>query len=154
MSRLSDVIGHVVEVGTDGFGRLDVHSAVALAVEMIDDEDRNTLVEEALGKRIKDAATKAKRAAANAASSQGALFADVRRAHALDTDGRIVKLTDEMTELEFKRVIEIRRKQIADDIAYLDVLEHAYLQVQPVWRAHPDETFGEVCRRFAESAAA
>ena len=84
---------------------------------------------------------------------QGHLPFALRQAHALDTDGRIIKRTSDLTELEFRRIIEIREKQIADDGAYLEELKNAYRTCRPVWDEHPDWTFAQVVA-VASSVAA
>lgn len=154
MSRLSDVIGQAIETEMDPFGRLDIPRAIAVALPLLDDDDRETLVSEALAKRIKDAACKTKKAIQGASSQQYKFpFPDLRHAHALDTDGREVILTEAMTEMQMRRLIGIRRKQVADDQAYLAVLEHAYQAVRPLWGVNPDWTFGQVCAAYQENAA-
>lgn len=155
MSRLSDVIGRVIEETRDAFGRIDTNAAVMNARPMLDDDDCEVLIADALGKRIKDAATKASRSEAKRSPAQKSFpFPDLRVSHAIDIDGRYIKLTTEMTEMEFRRVIDIRRKQVEDDKAYLDILERAYRDVEPLWRAMPDATFGEVCRVHTGEIAA
>lgn len=147
MSRLSDLILQVVSEERDGTGRVDIHHAIGTARDRIDDQDRDTLVDEALGKRLKEAAAKGRKSAERRTSSQMTLlFPGLRDAHAIDIDGRFVKQTDQMTELEMRRVIEIRRTQIDHDRAYLKILEAAYDDVRPFWTASPDKTFGEVCQ--------
>ena len=152
MSRLSDVIGRVVELESGPEG-IDLHHAVSVARPMLDEEDVETLICEALTKRIKDAATRgrmdAMRAADNAQSELP--FPDLRVRHAVDLEGRRLVNTEDMTEMQFRRVIEIRRKQLKDDRSYLDVLEQAYRQIEPIWRAHPDLTFGQACRICVQS---
>lgn len=155
MSRLSDVIGRVVELETDPLGNLDIHRAVAVARPMLDGDDIEMLLAEALAKRIKDATTRERKQIEGLDNDQADLpFPDLRRAHAIDTEGRFVVLTDSMSEMQFRRVIEIRRKQLKHDRAYLDVLEQAFRQVEPIWTEHPDFTFGEVCRLLIVKAAA
>lgn len=154
MSRLSDAIGQAIEIEIDGFGRLDISRAVSVALPLLDDEDREVLICEALSKRIKDAACKTKKAVQSASSTQYKFpFPGMRHAHALDTDGREVILTEAMTEMQFKRLISIRRRQVADDAAYLNILEQAYQAVRPIWQAYPEWTFGQVCAAYRESAA-
>lgn len=155
MSRLSDVIDRVVELETDTNGTLDVHRAVSAARPLLDADDTETLILEGLAKRIKDKVTRRARAVADEMDeAQNDLpFPDLRPAHAVDVDGRFVVNTVDMTEMQFRRVIEIRRKQLRDDRAYLDVLEQAYRQVEPIWRMHPDFTFRQVCRVLGKQAA-
>ena len=149
MSRLSDVIGRVVELESGPEG-IDLRHAVSVARPMLDDDDVEALVCEALTKRIKDAATRGRMEASRAVeTTQSELpFPDLRVRHAVDIEGRRLVNTEDMTEMQFRRVIEIRRKQIKDDTAYLEVLENAYLHVAPVWRQHPDLSFGQACRKL------
>lgn len=153
MSRLSDVVNHVVQSELDPkSGRTDIPRAVSAAKPMLDEEDRDALVSEALWKRIKDAACKAKKAAWRIPSAQIELFPEIRDAHALDTEGRQVMQTDAMSEMQFLRLIEIRRKQVSDDTAYLKVLEDAFRMACPIWRDHPNWTFGDVCKALLKAA--
>lgn len=154
MSRLSDVIGMVVEQHMGPNGSLNVHAAIDAAVPMLDQDDVDALVRDALGKRIKDAVSKGVKAAVERVSSrQFALPFDLRPAHALDDEGRSMVLTTELSELQFLRIIEIRRKQVEDDTAYLRKLEDAYQSVRPVWSRHPDWTFGQVYSEYERQAA-
>ena len=74
------------------------------------------------------------------------VFAEIPDA-ILTSDG-FIRAAD-LTQIAMaRRVIEIRRKQIKDDTAYLDVLENAYLHVAPVWRQYPDLSFGQACRKL------
>lgn len=153
MSRLSDVIGRVVELES-GPGGIDLHHAVSVARPLIDDEDVEALICEALTKRIKDHATRVRLEAQGVADSPQTQFPfpDLRIRHAVDLEGRRLVNTEDMTEMQFRRVIEIRRKQLADDRKYLDLLEQAYRELEPIWREHPDFTFRQVCRVLVSQA--
>jgi len=153
MSRLSDVIGQVIEEYTDDGGKLVLQDAAKAAFGLLDDDDRNSLTIETLAARIKQAAGAARKSAAKIADEQGELpFKNIRRAYAL-SDGS-VKLTEMMRMFEFCKLIEIRSKQLADDSAHLDDLRSAYRSLEPIWREHPAATFGEACRLFVGTRGA
>jgi hypothetical protein len=145
----------VIDLETDVAGRLNIHAACARAKQEIDDEDRESLIDEALAGRIKQAAQRGKTAARAQTYEQGSFpFEKLRRAHAIDTDERVVVTTTEMTQMQFKRAIEIREKQVADDQAYLKELTNAYMAVRPIWDEHPEWTFGQCCNEMIRQRAA
>ena len=61
--------------------------------------------------------------------------------------------TGKMKEHQFRRLLDIRRKQIIDDRAHLDVLEQVWLSAAPIWRERPGLTLGEVFKLLAAQAA-
>ena len=144
--RLNDVIAHLIEEYERPGAGIDMHAATEAGVRMVkgDDETLESLVREALYKRIKGACTNARRRAetSDANVRQPALF-DLRTRHALDTEGRYIKRTEDLTQIEFRRLIEIRRQQLEADKAYLDELEKAEAALRPIWTRHPEYTYGE-----------
>lgn len=154
MSRLNDVISQAIDTVRDARGRVNVHSAVEIALGLIDDEDGDTLIRAALSERIKRAAERGTKAIETAAAEplQGALFKDLRRAYALDEEGRVVKSTDDLTQLEFERIIRIREQSIESDLAHLKILRQALITVRSLWSSHPDWTFAQVCNAHRAAA--
>lgn len=67
------------------------------------------------------------------ASSQIELPFKLSGAVAVDVDARKIKLTEALSQMEFKRVMEIRRKQIKDDQAQLKEWENAESLADPYW---------------------
>lgn len=142
MLRLSDVISKAVNSVNIG-GRIDTKDAVSEAKSHLDGDMRDLLVVEALSKRIKQAVCKLRRNETKVVSAQHSFsFPDLRYAYALDIDGQYIKDTDQLSQLEFCRLIEIREKQLADDSAHLAVLRKAYDSVLPFWET--EMVFGEV----------
>lgn len=154
MSRLSDVIGEVLADQIDAFGRLDVNSAVVAALPRLDEEDLEALARDALGRRIKEAVTRrVGKIMRDTFSGQTELpFPNLKRAHAIDTEGRVMVLTEEMREMDFRRAIKIREDQLDADEAYLKELRVAFNSVKPIWVQYPDLTFGEICRIYRQTA--
>jgi len=152
MSRLSDVISRVIEDRTIA-GTLTVHDATKDVMARASEEDIKALASEAIGNRIKSAMCRITKAASESAGEvTSLLFPDLRPAHALDADERLIKQTRELSLLEFRRIIEIREKQIAADTAYLSILRRAYERLKPYWKA--DMTFAEAENSCRASAAA
>ena len=140
MSRLSDLISEAVGDALRD-GQVDVHE-VAKAVEpRLEDDDRDTLIAEALGARIKSMSTKTRKAIETApAASQGELFFGLPPAVPLDDK---IKLTSELTRLDVERVIKVRRAGIADDLKSVERWEAARDATAPLLDEHPDWTFGQ-----------
>ncbi len=68
-------------------------------------------------------------------------FSDVPAA--LDVGDREVKLTRDLTQLEVRRIIAIRKDSIDADIRSLTEIEAAYDAAQPVWADRPEWLFGQ-----------
>lgn len=157
MSRLSDVIGKAIESNLRSDGTLDAAQAANSALGMLDAEDIDLLAGSELRRRIKEAMAKARRSTETQDVGQAFFpFPDIRLAHPLDLDGRKIKLTAEMREIEFRRVIAIREASVEADMVYLDKLREAYRTLKPVWDVAPDLTFSEACdvlMRVREGAA-
>jgi len=152
---LSNIIGRVLEL-CPANGAIDVHEAVqtAMPLVMADDEAMRQLLTEALGKRIKDAATSQMRRAADV-GVQPSFFGNLmRQAYALDIEGRQIKETSYLTRIEFERIIVIREKQLIADTTQLNVLRRARAALAPLWDMNPEYTYGEVERAFLQAVAA
>jgi len=156
--RLSDIVHDLIEQYDRPGEGIDMHAATEAGVQLVkgDDETLDTLVRDALYKRIKDACTKARRRSENSdqnTAGQPALF-DLRARHALDTEGRYVKRTEDLTQFEFRRLIDIRRQQLEADKAYLDELEKAEAALRPIWERHPELTYGQAEQAYIASRTA
>lgn len=68
-------------------------------------------------------------------------FSDVPAA--LDVGDRQVKLTRELTQLEVRRIITIRKDSIAADMRSLSEIEAAYVAAHPMWAQNPEWLFGQ-----------
>ena len=158
MSSLADIIGRAIEQHRGEDGSIPLHDAVetALPQARADDDACSTLLREALYKRIKDASTGAKRAAERKDDRQHEFWGDkLQRRYVIDTNARFVKETDELTLIEFDRVIEIRERGIAADQAALSVLHEARDALAPMWREMSHLRFGQVMALyFAQRRAA
>lgn len=154
--RFNDIIGKLIqEYDLPGQG-IDMEAAASAGVEMVkaDDEIADQLIHDAIWKRIKDAATKAKKQAETTdENSQPTLF-NVRPRHAIDTEGRVVKRTEDLSRFEWKRIIQIRWDQVQADQAYLNELMKADAALSPIWDEHPDYTYGEAEAAYAASRVA
>ncbi len=153
---LAEVISKVIDelVGTDGV--LDYERAIKRAYDLLRESERRGLIEQALWQRLKQAMTRSKDSLRRASTIDfSSLFPGLFAAYALDADGeRTIKRTASLTQLEFKRAIAIREKQIKDDRAALTAMERAYKAVEPIWNAHPQLTFGEICEIYQASRSA
>jgi hypothetical protein len=150
MSRLTEVMAEVIEQQLTAAGTIVPAQAASAALSMLDDDDIGLLASAELRRKFKAAMGQARESIANAVKAQTSFpFPDIRLAHSIDIDNRVIKLTSEMSEIEFNRVIDIRVKSIADDTAYLDKLLQARDELAPIWRAQPDLTFAEACEVFS-----
>lgn len=151
---LTDIIHRVIDL-CEVDGLLAQVQAVSAGVPLVmaDPEAVEECVRETVWRRV---GTLSKRVARQAAATprQAELFPGLRTRYAVDTDGRVLKLTSLLSRLEFERVIDIREKQIADDMAHLEVLRQARRQVRQLWDANPTLTFGEVEALFCLAQAA
>lgn len=149
MSRLSEVIAQVIDEQLTTDGTIIPARAALSALPMLDEEDISLLASAELRRKFKEAMSAARKSAERAVKGQCSFpFPDIRLAHALDLESRVVKLTSEMSEVEFNRVIDIRVKSIEADTAYLDKLVQARDELAPIWKSAPDLTFGEACEVF------
>lgn len=151
---LSDIVGRVIDVCKKD-GRIDTHRAIEAGLPLVlqDDDVRDKLIRDALGRAILAASTRISRASDG--TKQSSFFGDkLRQGYALDIDGRMIKETDSLTLIEFDRLILIREKQITDDIAHLNVLREAKRQLSPIWDVHPDYTYGQAERAFLATETA
>lgn len=142
MSRLSDLVSDSVIENTKRDGTIDKYAAVLSIKPLLDGDDREVLVSEALNARVTKAAKSTrKNLRANATRrDRGLPFIGLHSAYPLDIDGQYIKRTESLTRAEFERVISIREKQIVDDMAHLKKLRQAFTAMLPFWDSHPDWT--------------
>lgn len=155
---LADIVGCVIE-RHDVPGRgINRQAAIETAVPLVmaDTEALDQIVREGIGRRIKDLATKRRRAAQSedAGPEMPSLFGDLRPRYALDAEERFIKRTEDLTRVELRRCIQIRRQQLKADEAHVKAMEDAERLVARFWDAHPDMTFGEVTGLYLASRAA
>lgn len=147
---LSNIIGRAIDLNTI-MGVTVQAKAVAAAVELLraDAEATDEARYVAASRLIHDQATKAMRKVM-ASSAQGSLFFGqrLRARYALDTDGRIIKDTDRLTRLEWRRAIQIRMDQLEADKAHLDAMRLADRELSPIWDEYPQKMYGEVERIY------
>lgn len=151
MSSLAEIVGRVVDACQTPDGSIVTADAVTMALPLVkeDAEACDTLLCEALSKRIKDAATRARAAAMDADGRQPSFWGDkLRPRYALDIEGRSLKNTNSLTRLEFERIRQIRRDQLAADAAALAVLDEAATALSPIWDLNPALSFGEVMQVY------
>lgn len=152
---LNDILAQAIDETRHG-PSLSTHEAIEAALPRVkeDEEALDQILREGLGKRIKDMVTKELRKRATESAGQGLLpFDQLRKAYALDTDGRMIKNTDALTRGEWERIREIRRKQIEADTAHLKLLDDVTEMVDDIWQPRPELTFGEVKALWFRSAA-
>lgn len=145
--RLSDIVSDIIEQHDRPGVGINMHAAtkaLVLAIEA-DPEHRSQLLWEAAGKRIKAAATAARKEAEGTDENctQLPLLANLRPRYALDGEDRVVKRTEDLTRLELRRVIQIRRDQIKHDVAHLDALVKVEADLAAVWDLNPAMTLGQ-----------
>lgn len=158
MSALTDILRRAAESVRQADGTVSLANAAAAALPLVKDDAEavDIALREAVSINIKRMLTREAKTLGFGVHGQiGDLFG-VRAAHVLDLEERIVKETDSMSRVEFDRLRSIRRKQLNDDAAYLDILDRATSQLALFWDAEPELTYGEVKVRYlaARKAAA
>lgn len=154
MSRLSDRVNAAVEAAR-GEGRIIVHNIASALMGELTNDELTQAAWEGLAKRVKEAATRGKaEVIARATTAQPDLPFNLASAYALDLGEREVKLTRDLTRIELRRVIEIRRQSVEADLRSLSELERAEAVSAPIWDAHPDWLFGAVLDAAVLSAEA
>jgi hypothetical protein len=145
---LSSIIGEVLQRFHKN-GRINTDNAIKSAKKLVrkDDEAVEDCIDDAVSRRITNAATRAKRA--KSGQDQPSFFGDeLRQSYAVDTEGREIVDTDFLSRLQFNRLISIREKQFIDDRRHLDVLRRANRMLSPIWDRMPGATYGEVEREY------
>lgn len=154
--RLSEIINEAIDANTDADGRCNTHDAIASARNRLTDDHRDHLINAALAKEIKDAASrgKAQILAHLKENTKELPFDGLRSGYALDLEDRYIKRVENLMRAEMERVIQIREQQIIADQSHLRILRNAYMAVKPIWDTNPDWTFGECCQLLARRRAA
>jgi hypothetical protein len=151
---LTDILHRVMEI-CEVNGQLDQGHVTSTGVPLVkaDPEAVDECVRETVWRRV-GVMTKRLPRLATATSRQAELFPGLRTHYAVDTEGRVLKQTGLLSQLEFDRVIAIREKQVADDAAHLKVLKDARADLRGLWNANPALTFSQVEALFRRSQAA
>jgi hypothetical protein len=155
---LSDIIGRVIELHDVPGRGINRQAAIEAAVPLVmeDAEVLGQVVRDGIGKRIKDMATKRRRAAQSedGEPNMPTLFGDLRVRYPLDDTERVIKRTEDLTRIELRHCIQVRRAQVKADEAHLKAMEDAERAVAPFWDANPGLTFGGVMALYLSSRAA
>jgi len=103
---------------------------------------------------VTEIATRQKRADRKKGGGQFDMFEEfgLRPAYAIDTNGRKLKYTGWLTQMEYLRIMQIRRDQLEADGAHLDTLEKTYQQIKPFWDANSHLMFDEVALLYRDAA--
>ena len=149
MSHLSDTITKYVEeaLNKDGFEPRLI--APRVWEELDEDERKKCGLAEIIRRMKQTSRILTANAFSVAKSGQIALPFNIDGAVAMDIEGNTIRLTESLSQLEFRRAIEIRRKQIKDDQRQLKEWESAERMAAPYWRQHGEWTFGQCVRQFA-----
>ena len=144
---LSSIVGRAIELNTL-MGVTSQPKAISSALELLksDAEAIDEACRVAVAKVIHDQCTKSLRKPPGD-QRQGTLF-ELRERYAVDADAKVFKDTERLSQIEFLRIIALRRKQIADDTAHLDRMVEAYRELGPIWEEYPDKLFGEIERIY------
>jgi hypothetical protein len=149
MSQLSDTIAKHVQasLNKDGF---EPRLIAPRVWEELTDEDRKQCGLAEIIRRMKQAAkTLTANAFAVIKSDQIEMPFKIDGAVAIDIEGNTIRLTESLSQFEFRRAIDIRRKQIKEDQKSLKEWESAEKLARPYWQDHPDWTFGNCLKQFA-----
>ena len=143
MSRLSDLVNEAVDAAQQS-GALVVQTVASSILAGLSAEETEQVALEGLCRRVKTAASAGRAEVLRAASAdQAELPFNLARAYALDVGDRQVKLTRELTQIEVRRIIAIRKDSIAADVRSLTEIEAAYDAALPVWNDRPEWLFGQ-----------
>lgn len=154
MSLLSEKLESSLMHHRDSYGRHDLHAVVREVKPDLTSDEISDLLDDVLYQRAKKAATKGKKKLDKflAKAKTGDMFPGIERGYVLDIGGNYAKDADDLTEMEFKRIIQIRQDQLAADKQSLDALEAAYGACAPIWREHPTWLFGQCKAELARRA--
>lgn len=156
MSRLNELASQAI-IETDlATGERDIRRAASRVVDQADADEVKALAFEGarrlcakLARSIGPTAERSKRIA-----GQTELFPELWQSYAIDAAGTTTKLTGNLSQVEFRRIIAMREKQIDDDARHLRFLREAYRTVAPIWDNNPDWSFGQCCADYARRRAA
>lgn len=152
MSQLSNFINEAVAVVMVK-GRVSTQKVADLVEPKLDDLMRHSLMFESLKIRIKKQVCKTHKQTREDDDEEPRLTGfDLHSGYALDVADKYIKRTQELTELEFLRIITIREEQLVDDSRHLSVLRKAYDTVKPFWQV--EMNFGEAEAAYRAAALA
>lgn len=146
--QLKEIISRSLNFASDG-QKIDRHKAEGFGFALVE-EDHDLLTECAragFSRSIKEAAIRQQRKMLNDAGAQSC-FDVLRRRYPLDVEAKVIKETDYLTEMELDRIIAVRDKSVADDMAHLSALKEVRASLKPIWKSHPEWTLGEAERAF------
>jgi hypothetical protein len=151
MSRLSDLVAQAIIETDSATGERNIRDAASLVVERAGPEELDALAHEGARRLCATASKRLGPSAERAMQTAGQeeLFPDLWRAYPVDAAGKMTKLTGNLSQVEFRRIIAIREKQIGDDAAHLRALRAAYEAMSPIWDENPDWTFEQCCEAYA-----
>ena len=149
---LSSIVRRAIDLNTV-MGVTKQPNAVADAVSLIQvsDEAIKEAIHFSAVKLVHDLCTKAMRKLPPD-TRQASLFL-LHERYALDDD-RVIKDTERLSEIEFLRIMALRKKQIKDDQKHYDLMVFAYSELSPIWREFPDKLLGEIERIWVNRRAA
>jgi hypothetical protein len=103
---------------------------------------------------VSEIATRQKRVARKMGQGQYDMFEEfgLHSAYAVDTNGRKLKYTGWLTQMEYLRIMQIRRDQLDADAKHYSVLEATYERIRPIWDANPHLMFDEVALLYRDAA--
>lgn len=142
---LNDITERAIDLNT-AVGITNTHKAINAFVALLKtagSEDQEDAFRVAGRKLIHDRATQQLRQAMALDTRQSSFFS-LRTRYALETDHRVYKDTERLTRLEWRSIIQLRKKQVADDSAQLAAMEAADAQLAPIWDEYPDKLLGEI----------
>jgi hypothetical protein len=138
------------------FADAEITAAVTLGGDPQGVEAVEHLAQAELWRRITGASRRARRSAERSAPAQGTMYHrwGLHEGHVVDSDGTRLKETDELTQLEFARIREIRREQIEHDRAYLELLDNVADALDPIWQIAPELTLGRATALYLAARVA
>lgn len=140
--RLKEEISTVMDRAIAG-ELIDAQTEAARIYECLPPEDQFYVGVIGVRREIDGARRKLRVRSAQAKDSQLSLF-DLPAVVPLDSDGRKLKSTRDLTEDEFLQMIRVRRDGIAADIAQVKLWEEAFDACKLHWARHPGMSFGQI----------
>jgi len=149
MSRLTETMHEIADRHFELRNCLNVHEAARELMQQADEEEREQFAFSEVCRRFKAISCRARAAAKDDTETQADLpFSELRKAYAIDLDDRIIRPTEQLTQLEFRRIIEIREQQVIADRKHLEELKRVYSSLSPYWDRNPDWTLANVAMLY------
>jgi hypothetical protein len=153
---LNDILGRLIEQFEPEGSAIQMHAAIMAgrAIVLKDREITIYLIDEGLGRHLTLKSTRTlggkrkKSDLDDARQTNMFQFFGLRPRYALDDEERNVKRTDWLTRAEVNKLLEIRRKQLDDDLRHYELLRSALDSVAPLWDLHPDYNFGQIIELY------